>query len=331
MATSLFDEPPSIASYQDYPANKPFINSNIRRSPNKPVKAYPESSSQAVLSALKGLQDKIYNLELDRSKAEKNLKSLAAETSLYKDLLTKSQNSPTAKPAEALHSPQPGSRYSPSPNRERNTIGKTRNADTRCRLLERQLENMRRMVQCAERERGEALERQVALERERGRVTAENREAQAKLDQLKKLEHRFEDLASRKNKSEVKVKELEEKLKLEEHQRKLLSDKAAQFQTEAEKNRILMCHEVPVRDTSKPRKKSSKKKKKTTVIDAEKPTRKTPVTKRRNAPSPHYRLNLADVPFITGTSTSPSHAVSANLQRLLHDLKHHSPLYCNDA
>ncbi|XP_078485848.1 centrosomal protein of 57 kDa-like isoform X1 [Ciona intestinalis] len=381
MATSLFDEPPSIASFQDYPTTRPFINSNLRRSPGKPVKAYPESSSKAVLSALKGLQDKIYNLELDRSKAEKNLKHLAAETSLYKDLLSKSQqSSPVSKPAASFTPTQPV--YSPTvPARERNTIdpgslhaspvlnsrnksnelphndtsevmklltevssngkrrdistveveSQLRNADTRCRLLERQLENMRRMVQCAEKERSDALERQVALERERGRVTAENREAQAKLEQLQKLEHRFEDLASRKNKSEVKVKELEEKLKLEEHQRKLLCDKAAQFQTEAEKNRILYQHEIPERDTNtKPKKKSTKKKKKanTNGVKTKKPT----VVKRpaKSAGQPHYRLNLADVPFIAGTSTSPSHAVSANFQRLLHDLKHHSPLYCND-
>nr|XP_026690584.1 centrosomal protein of 57 kDa-like isoform X2 [Ciona intestinalis] len=334
MATSLFDEPPSIASFQDYPTTRPFINSNLRRSPGKPVKAYPESSSKAVLSALKGLQDKIYNLELDRSKAEKNLKHLAAETSLYKDLLSKSQqSSPVSKPAASFTPTQPV--YSPTvPARERNTIeveSQLRNADTRCRLLERQLENMRRMVQCAEKERSDALERQVALERERGRVTAENREAQAKLEQLQKLEHRFEDLASRKNKSEVKVKELEEKLKLEEHQRKLLCDKAAQFQTEAEKNRILYQHEIPERDTNtKPKKKSTKKKKKANANGVK--TKKPAVVKRpaKSAGQPHYRLNLADVPFIAGTSTSPSHAVSANFQRLLHDLKHHSPLYCND-
>lgn len=38
----------------------------------------------AVLSALKGLQDKIRKLELERAQAEKNLKSLATETDLYK-------------------------------------------------------------------------------------------------------------------------------------------------------------------------------------------------------------------------------------------------------
>lgn len=55
-----------------------------------------------------------------------------------------------------------------------------RGADTRCHLLEKQLENMRRMVELAEKERREALERQVALERDRGRLTAEHKEAQKK-------------------------------------------------------------------------------------------------------------------------------------------------------
>lgn len=53
-----------------------------------------------------------------------------------------------------------------------------RGADTRCNILERQLENMRKMVQNAEKERSEALERQIALEKDRGRITAQHRDAQ---------------------------------------------------------------------------------------------------------------------------------------------------------
>ena len=53
-----------------------------------------------------------------------------------------------------------------------------RGADTRCNILERQLENMRKMVQNAEKQRSDALERQIALEKDRGRMTAQHREAQ---------------------------------------------------------------------------------------------------------------------------------------------------------
>ena len=31
------------SSYQDYPVNKPFINSEYRRDPTKPKTAYPET------------------------------------------------------------------------------------------------------------------------------------------------------------------------------------------------------------------------------------------------------------------------------------------------
>jgi len=317
MTTSLFDEPPSIASFQEYPSRRPFINSNQKRS-GKAVKAYPETSSEAVLSALRGLQDKIRNLELDRSKAEKNLKVLAAETSAYKTLL---QQPPPSKPNETSSDSS-----SPVPNRQ--LVGtaqiesQLRNADARCELLERQLDNMRRMVQSAERERSDALERQIALERDRGRITAENRSIQSKLEKMEFIQTRFDDLASRKEKSEARIKELEQKLQEEEHRRLLLTDRAAQLQTDAETKRIL-------KDQKKTDRKVTVVKKKKKRSMKSRPVKKVqPV--RQTSGQPHYRLNLADVPFLTGTSTSPSHAVSANMQRLLHDLKQHNPVYCND-
>ena len=320
MATSLFDEPPSIASFQDYPMQKPFLNSNVRRSEN-PTKAYPENSSEAVLSALKGLQDKIRNLELDRSKAEKNLKALAAETSAYKNEIQQRSSSkpspPSAPVSPSYHSPTPASPMPPHAHCTEQIESQLRNADTRCVLLERQLDNMRRMVQNAERERSDALERQIAMERDRGRITAENRSIQSKLEKMEYIQGRFDDLNSRKEKSEARIKELEEQLKEESHHRKLLADRAAQMQTAAETKRIL-----------KPKKTSKQK-----------PHAKRKVVRKKfgnrkaiacPAGRPHYRLNLADVPFVAGTSTSPSHAVSTNMQRLLHDLKHHNPLYCNE-
>lgn len=43
----------------------------------------------AVVSALKGLQEKIRKLELERADAEDNLKKLATESRHYKDVLQK--------------------------------------------------------------------------------------------------------------------------------------------------------------------------------------------------------------------------------------------------
>ncbi|NXU61851.1 CEP57 protein, partial [Horornis vulcanius] len=44
---------------------------------------------------------------------------------------------------------------------------------------------------------------------------------------------------------------------------------------------------------------------------------------------PHYRLCLSDVPFVAGKSTSPSHSVAANVQHVLHLMKHHNKAFCN--
>ena len=46
-------------------------------------------SFSAVISALKNLQEKIRKLEVERGTAENNLKSLAAETTKYKNILQK--------------------------------------------------------------------------------------------------------------------------------------------------------------------------------------------------------------------------------------------------
>ncbi|EHB06820.1 Centrosomal protein of 57 kDa [Heterocephalus glaber] len=45
---------------------------------------------------------------------------------------------------------------------------------------------------------------------------------------------------------------------------------------------------------------------------------------------PHYRLCLRDMPFVAKKSTSPSHAVVANVQHVLHLMKQHSKVLCND-
>lgn len=45
------------------------------------------NSVAAVISALKNLQEKIHQLETERTAAEDNLKSLATETNKYRDIL----------------------------------------------------------------------------------------------------------------------------------------------------------------------------------------------------------------------------------------------------
>ena len=43
-------------------------------------------------------------------------------------------------------------------------------------------------------------------------------------------------------------------------------------------------------------------------------------------PGVHYRLDMKDVPFVAGTSLSPSHSIAANYQRVVSLMKSHGPL-----
>ena len=335
MATILsgFDDHtlPSFLDYPPYPSvgEQHFI-----------PKLTPETQSNAVLSALKELQEKIRRLELGKSTAETKIKALVDETQKQKDMLNLTQESITdsrqySNP-QALALDQSALAHTPPfiNGKENECLlssqveNQLKNADARCKLLEKQLENMRGFVQNAEKERSKALELQLNLEREHGRMAAENHETRSKLSCMKSLQEKYSEMVTRKDISENKVNDLEQKLQLEKHQKQLLLDRASKLEAEKKSRDLLsdrkspeskiMAAEKPLEDSKAP---SLKKKRKN--IKNVKRASKTPL------PS-HYHLNLNDIPFVIGTSTSPSHAVSANVQSLLHDLKHHSPLYCNE-
>ncbi|XP_019629282.1 PREDICTED: centrosomal protein of 57 kDa-like isoform X12 [Branchiostoma belcheri] len=363
---SGFDRSPSLASYQEYPPTRPFINyPEYTRSPNKPVSSFPESNSRAVISALKGLQDKIRKLELERTLAEDNLRSLASETQQYKDALQKRESEEEEERSEVREPTIPLSRHSQAKPRasfqqmmDQLSQGEAKcqamngklnvdiqselwraslplhagsnedvhatiipeiesqlsAAEMRCNLLEKQLDYMRKMVQNAETERNRAMDRQVALERERDTFTsrdektavpdfspAHRQEALGKADKLADLEREQQKLLAMQTLAENKIKELQERLKEEQHQRKLVQQRTAehvmpaclcllQLQTQAETNRILLEAASP-KSSPKPKKKKVKKKK----------VSKQQVSNRpRTQPGTHYRLNLGDIPFVAG-------------------------------
>lgn len=108
-----------------------------------------------------------------------------------------------------------------------------------------------------------------------------------------------------------KIKHLEEKLCKEEHHYKLIQGKAAQLQTEFEINRILMSS-----DSSKSELKKRSRKKKI-------PKKKNPITKEMHLPQFHVKAGV--LPFVVGKSVSSSHSLSANVQSMLHIMKHRNP------
>nr|XP_014346681.1 PREDICTED: centrosomal protein of 57 kDa [Latimeria chalumnae] len=291
----------STLSFTDYPKHKPFLNADIRHSPDKPVVAYPESNSRAILSALKNLQEKIRKLELERTQAEDNLRRLSQETSEYKKVLDKEIRQKDSSKTEVARQ-----------NRELST--QLAAAESRCTLLEKQLEYMRKMVKNAESERTTVLQKQASIGRER---SLDHLELQTKLEKLDMLEQEYLKLTATQNIAQNKICLLEQKLREEEHQRKLVQDKAAQLQTGLETNRILLQAVSPLPVKAKKTKKKNQHEKKSVHLNS------------TNAHT-HYRLSLSDVPFVAGKSTSPSHSVRANVQHVLHLMKQHNRVLCND-
>ncbi|KAH0506802.1 Centrosomal protein of 57 kDa [Microtus ochrogaster] len=257
----------SSSAYVLYPPDKPFLNSDLRRSPNKPTLAYPESNSRAIFSALKNLQDKIRRLELERIQAEESVKTLSRETIEYKKVLDEQiQERENSKNKESKHNQELTSQLLA--------------AENKCNLLEKQLEYMRNMIKHAEMERTSVLEKQVSLERERQH---DQTHVQSQLEKLDLLEQEYNKLTTMQALAEKKMEELESKLREEEKERKRMQAQAAE---KGSKNYF--------------------------------------------GAQPHYRLCLGDMPFVAGKSTSPSHAVVANVQHVLHLMKHHSKALCND-
>ncbi|XP_067402870.1 centrosomal protein CEP57L1 isoform X4 [Emydura macquarii macquarii] len=222
----------------------------------------------ALMSALKTLQEKIRRLELERSQAEDNLSCLSVEAAQYKKTLQHETNEKAVAHEELIQ-------------QKKDVSVQLSTAQSRCSLLEKQLDYMRKMVFNAELEKKMVLEQQTQLQKEKDQ---NQMELHAKLEKLEVLEKECFRLSTTQRTAEDKIKQLEEKLHEEEHQRKLIQDKAAQLQTGLEINRILMSSVSP---QSEPKKKNRKKK--------------------------------------TAKSASSSHSVSANVQSVLHMMKHRNP------
>ncbi|XP_066442767.1 centrosomal protein of 57 kDa isoform X2 [Eleutherodactylus coqui] len=285
-------------SSTSYPGANLSVTS--QRSPSRPPAAYPESNSRAIISALRNLQEKIRQLELERTKATENIRLLSKESMDYKHRLEKQAQSTD-------HVRDDISRQNRDLSRQLSA------AESRCSLLEKQLEYMKKMVQNAETERSSVLAKQVSLE---GDKSLEQSNLQAKLEKLDKLEQEYLKLTTMQVLAENKIRDIEQKLREEEHQRKLVQEKAAQLQTGLETNRILLKSLTPPTKLVKIKRRTSHEDK----ADHQ----------SSSHTQPHYRLSLGDVPFVAGKSTAPSHSVRANVQHVLHMMKQHHKVFCND-
>ncbi|XP_072258921.1 centrosomal protein of 57 kDa isoform X2 [Pyxicephalus adspersus] len=289
----------SSTSYSSYPRGRPFINSDIQRSPDRPVHAYPESNGKAIISALKNLQEKLRQLELDRLKAEENIQKLAKESTDYRQQLDEERQSKDNLVDDVS-------------KKNKDLTRQLLAAKSRCSLLEKQLEYMKKTVQNAESERNSVLQRQVSLESNKA---LEKINLQEKLD---KLEQEYMKLTTIQVVSENKIRDIEQKLREEEYQRKQIEEKATQLQSGLETNRILFKSLTSLAKDARSTKPTSYTEKKSSSVS------------HSGHLQPHYRLNLGDVPFVAGKSTAPSHSVGANVQHVLHLMKQHNKVLCND-
>ncbi|XP_030784058.1 centrosomal protein CEP57L1 isoform X5 [Rhinopithecus roxellana] len=225
-----------------HPANLEVTSPKILHSPN----------SQALILALKTLQEKIHRLELERTQAEDNLNILSRETAQYKKALENETNERNLAHQELI-------------KQKKDISIQLSSAQSRCTLLEKQLEYTKRMVLNVEREKNMILEQQD------------------------------------------KIKHLEEKLKEEEHQRKLFQDKASELQTGLEISKIIMSSVSNLKH-SKQKKTSSKK---------------TKCIKR----GPPWQIcsKFGALPFVAEKFTSANCSVNASMQNLLQRRQHRGP------
>ncbi|XP_049753551.1 centrosomal protein CEP57L1 isoform X2 [Elephas maximus indicus] len=248
-----------------------------------PPEVFHSPNSQALILALKTLQDKIHRLELERTQAEDNLNILSKEAAQYKKALENETNERNLAHQELI-------------KQKKDISIQLSSAQSRCTLLEKQLEYTKRMVLNAEREKNIILEQQAQLQREKEQ---DHMKLHAKLEKLDVLEKECFRLTTTQKTAEDKIKHLEEKLKEEEHQRKLFQDKASELQTGLEINRILMSS-VSNSKHSKGKKKSSKKTK----------------CLKRGLPQESYS-KFGAPSFVPGKFVRASHSVNASVQNLL--------------
>ncbi|XP_068580680.1 centrosomal protein CEP57L1 [Cebidichthys violaceus] len=256
----------------------------------------PNIDSAAVVDALKTLQEKIRRLELERKQAEKSYSQFSHDARRHQEV-TDSHAVPS-RPAAGLPATDNSGK--------KELDSKLQSAEARCKVLEKQLDYIRKMVENAKKEKNVLMENQAALQNQQPCISS----SQSQRDKLEKLESECLKLSRTQTLAETKLAILEQKLLKEEHERKLVQEKADQLQKDLDINFRLS---VPTAEEIKPKKKTKKTTKKT--------------SRQNELPSPRCPRHK-QMPFVAGTSTSPSHSVHANVQSILHMMKHHQPQLC---
>ncbi|XP_076011122.1 centrosomal protein CEP57L1 [Genypterus blacodes] len=252
-----------------------------------------------VIDALKTLQEKIRHLELDRKQAEKHFHQYSRTTRNYEQY-------PSSSSSFSAHR-QPAASPPAMENKRKDVDSKLHSAEARCKVLEKQSEYMRRMVGNANKERNAVLEEQASIQTQKPPSSFNPQSQREKLD---RLESECLKLSKTQTLAEMKLAVLEQKLLKEEQERKIMQEKADELERELD---IGLRLSAPAAEEINPK----TKKKKT--------TKRSPT---QNEPTSASYPRCKQIPFLCGTSTSPSHSVHANVQSVLHMMKHHQPQLC---
>ncbi|KAL8595327.1 hypothetical protein ACOMHN_020080 [Nucella lapillus] len=350
----------------------------------KPVMAFQESNRNGVMSALHSLQEKMRKLEVERRAAESSLQSLASETQLYKSSLhqplfphhphqtTTTTTTTTTPLQEEEEGEEEGEEEEEEEKKNRDAVVELQNghlppkqlesqlssAESRCQLLEKQLQYMRQIVHTSERDRTQAVHKVQALQHHHHHHHHQPQQQQQKqrqrleellgdppsslsvdyptqMERIGELERDHVRLTVSKTLAESKIKGLEAKLR-EQRKRQALPEKTNQ--QPKENGALFQSQTVPhpsgnIRPPPPPPPSSSQRKKRGSSSNNSKKRKKKGVSRKngppvKSEPSQHYRLNLADIPFVAGKSTGPSHAVGANIQKVLSLMKSHNMALC---
>ncbi|XP_066533476.1 centrosomal protein CEP57L1 [Hoplias malabaricus] len=294
--------PPEKMSHQMCATTVPLRQDKAKKAINlKEITAQtyqttPDAGSRAVIAALKTLQEKMRRLELERVQAERNVEQFSQAAHCYSSSIANTE-------------PQVGARGKDS-TRRKELVSQLHSAEARCSLLEKQLDYMRKMLEDAERERITSVntEESKLLSAER---TVHDPQIQTQLQKLDRLERQYVKLTTTQSEAERKIEHLELKLLEEEHERKLVQEKAEELQRELEANLFTISTAEVKHKRKKSKEKALSKKSVRTEVSVPKCL---PKAKR--------------MPFVAGTSTSPSHSLNANVQSVLHLMKTRQPRLC---
>eukprot|EP00731_Ephydatia_muelleri_P032049 Em0023g556a len=317
-----------------------------------PQRTPPESNSGAMIKALKALQEKIRALEQDRSAAAEKLRHLSEEAQKHTTTTatTTAAQGHTTTPPETRQ--RPASPPHATVSQEQDLKGRLHSLDARLVMQSKELDHMRERLRQAEADRNEAILRTRWLEEQRQESEghqwttphvsrrsideqdrmSENVAPEATIsketeEKVRLLEQAQTHLSAQHSVTESRMKELESQLAQRLWHRGHQQDKDTELHTEMP---LLTERDVKPKSSVHKPKKGTFKVPAGCTCDAQL-TSCNSYCSSKPLPDVHYHASLKDVPFVVGTSTSPSHSLGANCQCILATMKRHNALLCGAA